>query len=100
VDVFSFDTSEINRLFKGTNYAVVSVSEISDYYMVKECLILILNSPLWQGVFNMVERRIDKDTSIVPSARFDSDRFMNQMILSQGFARNSDSYSFCKHPWQ
>jgi hypothetical protein len=48
---------------------------------------------LRQGVFDVVERGVDEDTTVVPCGGFDSDRLVNQRALTERLVRDRDGYA-------
>lgn len=49
------------------------------------------NVPLRQAIFDVVQRRVNQHSRIIPSTRFDSNSLVNQATLAEVLVRNCDS---------
>jgi hypothetical protein len=49
------------------------------------------NVPLWETVLDVVEGRVDEYTCIVPGARLDADRLVDETMLREILVGDRDS---------
>lgn len=61
MDIFALDSSEVNRSLESTDNPVVPrpCKQMSRKLPMNKL-------PLWQGIFDVVESRVNEHTSIVP----------------------------------
>ena len=49
--------------------------------------------PICQSILDVIQRRVNEDSTVIPSTTLDSNSLVNGASLTQSLVRQSDSYS-------
>ena len=89
VDGLAFDAGQVDWLIESLDDTVVPAI-IPSEYIAATCFRWI-GLPLRQRVFDVIQSRVDQDTTVVPCSRLDPDSLVDKTALSKHLVGNHDS---------
>jgi hypothetical protein len=83
VDNLPLDSGEVDGLLERLDDTIVTCRQPCPE-------LAMLDSPVWQRVFDVVEGGVDENTTVVPRGRLDPDRLVDKGTLGERLVRNGD----------